>query len=296
MPSHSNKSCPLHHLQHENKYKLKEKDKAAFYSLAEEWVLPAASTKELEEREIVEDSGASMHIVSKRDLNSGELETMRTSRSPTTVMTANGEVQTREEATDNVQELDLFVTVMLLEETPAVLSLGKLCDDHGCTYHCTSGQKTHLTKKGKRNECNLSNFVPFVVRLSTSSCTTPTLISSSSSSQDSVFDANRYTESPVPERSGSTSEEVRETCSINKKTKIKVKEEKKYKAIYRISERIWSMKVVLQRHGETLRLRIESLQALLMNYQWRREQKRNGVRVSIVSTRIVRRTQLAILA
>ena len=35
-----------------------------------------------------------MHLVSKRDLNSAELETMRTSRSPTTVMTANGEVQT----------------------------------------------------------------------------------------------------------------------------------------------------------------------------------------------------------
>ena len=59
-----------------------------------------------------------MHKVSKKDLNSAELETMRTSRSPTTVMTANGEVQTREEATVYVKELDLIVTVMLLEETP----------------------------------------------------------------------------------------------------------------------------------------------------------------------------------
>ena len=71
-------------------YKLKEKDKATFYSPAEEWVLPAASTKEPEEREFAVDSGASMHMVSKRDLNSAELETMRISRSPTTVMTANG--------------------------------------------------------------------------------------------------------------------------------------------------------------------------------------------------------------
>ena len=73
-----------------NMYKLKEKDKAAFYFPAEEWVLQAASTKEPEEREFVVDSGASMHMVSKKDLNSAELETMRTSRSPTTVMTANG--------------------------------------------------------------------------------------------------------------------------------------------------------------------------------------------------------------
>ena len=74
-------------------------------------------------REFEVDSGASMHMVCKRDLNSAELETMRTSRSPTTVMTSNGEVQTREESTVYVKELDLLVTVMFVEETPAVLSL-----------------------------------------------------------------------------------------------------------------------------------------------------------------------------
>ena len=72
--------------------KLKEKDKAAFYFPAEEWVLPAASTKESEKREFVVHSGGSMHMVRKKDLNSAELETMRASRSPTTVMTAKGEV------------------------------------------------------------------------------------------------------------------------------------------------------------------------------------------------------------
>ena len=69
-----------------------------------------------------------------------------------------------------VKELDLFVTVMFLEETPAVLSLGNLCEDHGYTDHLTSGQKPHLTKKGKKIDCNMSNYVPFVVPgLSTSS-------------------------------------------------------------------------------------------------------------------------------
>ena len=117
-----------------------------------------------------------MLLVSKKDLNSAELETMRTSRSPTTVMTDNGEVQTREEATVYVKELDVFVKVMLLQETPAVLPLGKLCEDHGYTYHWTSGQKAHLTKKGKRIDCNISHYVPFVVPgLSTSSSTTSTL-------------------------------------------------------------------------------------------------------------------------
>ena len=102
-------------------YKLKEKDQVTFHFPAEEWVLPAASTKEPQEREFMVDSGASMHIVSKKDLNSAELETMRTS-----MMTANGEVQTREEATVFVKQLDSFVKVLLLEETPAVFWLGKL--------------------------------------------------------------------------------------------------------------------------------------------------------------------------
>ena len=42
------------------------------------------------------------------------------------VMTANGEVQTLEEAQIHVHDLGLFVTVQLLDETPAVLSLGTL--------------------------------------------------------------------------------------------------------------------------------------------------------------------------
>ena len=106
------------------------------------------------------------------------------------MMTANGEVQTREEATEYVKKLDFFVTVMFHEETLAVLSLAKLCEDLGYAYHWSSGQKTHLTKNGKRIDCNISNYVPFVVpRLSASSSTTPAR-TSSSSSQDSVFDVN----------------------------------------------------------------------------------------------------------
>ena len=49
-----------------------------------------------------------MHMVSKRDLNSAELETVTTPRSPTTVMTANGEVQTREESNGIRQRIGLI--------------------------------------------------------------------------------------------------------------------------------------------------------------------------------------------
>ena len=75
-----------------------------------------------------------MHMISKKDFNSAKLETVTTLRSPTTVITANGEVQTKEEATVHVKKLGIFLTMKVFEDTPAVLSLGKLCDEHGYSY------------------------------------------------------------------------------------------------------------------------------------------------------------------
>ena len=123
-------------------HKLKEKDKPTFFSLTNEWSLPAPSTTKSEEREFVVDSCASMHMVSRKDLNSAELGTVQVFKNPTTVMTANGEV----ESTVHVRELDFFVTVTLLENTLAVLSLGKLCEVHWFYYHWTCGQKPHLVR------------------------------------------------------------------------------------------------------------------------------------------------------
>ena len=149
------------------------------------------------------DSGAIMHMVSKKNLNSAELETMRTSRSPSKVTTANGEVITTKEATENVKQLDLLVTVMLLQETPAVLSLGKLCEEHGYTYHWKSGHKAHLIKDGKRIDCNKSNYVKFVVPGISANSSSTTPASSPSSSQDSTsanrdsVSDNRGVETPV---------------------------------------------------------------------------------------------------
>ena len=76
------------------------------------------------------DSGASMHMMNKKNLSSGEMDTVRRSRTPAVVLTANGEVQTHEEAHVFVHDLNLFVTVQKLDNTPAVPSLGKLCEDH----------------------------------------------------------------------------------------------------------------------------------------------------------------------
>ena len=145
-----------------NVFKLKEHERAAFFSSPENRCLPASTLKP-EEREFVVDSGASMHMISKKDLSEAEMDTLTKSCSPTIVITANGEVQTQEEAIVYVKELDIFLTMKVLENTPAVLSLGKLCDENGYSYEWINGQKPHLIKNGIRIICNTENFVPIVV-------------------------------------------------------------------------------------------------------------------------------------
>ena len=142
-------------------FKLKEHERATFFSPPENRCLPASNLKP-EEREFVVDSGASMHMISKKDLSKAEMDTLTKSCSPTIVITANGEVQTHEEAIVYVKELDIFLTMEVLENTPAVLSLGKLCDENGYSYEWINGQKPRLIKNGIRIICNTENFVPIV--------------------------------------------------------------------------------------------------------------------------------------
>ena len=49
-----------------------------------------------------------MHMISNKDLHDAEMDTLTTSRSPMTVVTAIGEVQAHEEATVYVEELDIL--------------------------------------------------------------------------------------------------------------------------------------------------------------------------------------------
>ena len=136
-----------------NVFKLKEHEKAAFFSSPENRCHFASSLKP-EEREFVVDSGASMHMISKKDLSDAEMEFLTKLCSHTTVITANGEVQPHEEAIVYVKELDVFLTMKVFDNTPVVLSLGEFCDENGCSYEWINGQKPHLIKGGIRMICN----------------------------------------------------------------------------------------------------------------------------------------------
>ena len=88
-------------------FKLKEHERATFFSPSESRCLPASSLK-LEFREFIVDSGASIHMIYKKELSDAEMDTLTKSCSPTIVITANGEVQTHEEATVYVKEFHMY--------------------------------------------------------------------------------------------------------------------------------------------------------------------------------------------
>ena len=177
--------------------KLKDHERATFFSHSENWCLPASSLKP-EEREVVVDSGASVQMISKKDLSDAEMDTLTKSCSPTIVITANGEVQTHEEATVYVKELDIFLTMKVLENTPAVLSLGKLCDENGYSYEWINGQKPHLIKNGIRIPCNTENFVPIVVPGLSSSSSGSSSTSKTPSRQESHSSSSSSASSSSP--------------------------------------------------------------------------------------------------
>ena len=145
------------------------------------------------------------------------MDTLTKSCSPTIVITANGEVQTHEEARCTSKKLDIFLTIKVLENTSAVLSLGKLCDENGCSYEWINGQKPHPIKDGIRIQCNTENFVPIAVpglSASSSSGSDPST-SMTLSRQESHCSTSSSSSSSSPTTATSSDSETRESEDWN---------------------------------------------------------------------------------
>ena len=138
-----------------------------------------------------------MHMISKKDLSDAEIDTLTKSCSPTIVITANGEVQTHVQAIVYVKELEKL-TMKVFENTPAVLSLGKLCDENGYSYEWINGQKPHLIYNGIRIICNTENFVPIVVPGLSSSSSGSSSTSRTSMKQESHSSSSSSSSSSSP--------------------------------------------------------------------------------------------------
>ena len=87
-----------------------------------------------------------MHMLSRKDFNSAELETVRISESPTTIVTANGEVITKEEAT--VWPFSHSENSARITDPP---TSGPVVRNH------------NSSKMADESKCNTANCVPIVV-------------------------------------------------------------------------------------------------------------------------------------
>ena len=129
-------------------YKLKNADKTTLCTPIDAKVMPAPTPTRPKEREFVVDSGASMHMMSKKELSPEEMDSKKVQDSHCGI-DCQWEKHTHEEAQVFVHDLNLFVAVQLFQETPAILLLGQLCEDHGYSCEWVSGQKPRLTNMGR---------------------------------------------------------------------------------------------------------------------------------------------------
>ena len=118
------------------------------------------------------DSGSSNHLVQDSpDLRRGGR--VRKLTVPLTMHTANGQVIVDEVVSLVVPQLGITVLAHVLENTPNVLSLGKLAVHHGIRFIWGQGQDApRLTDdKGKITPTWCENYVPFIEAGSAVACT-----------------------------------------------------------------------------------------------------------------------------
>ena len=154
-----------------------------------------------------------MHMISRKVLNPAELDTVEVLfKNPRTVVAANGELQTKEEADSVCQRIGLLRDHKASRRYTGSSFTRKTMRRSREKYHWTSGQKPQLIKNGRKIECNTANYAPFVVSgLSTSSSSSCSLTFPASSSQEAVTP----TQHPASIRSKNMSDEVRGDSSVD---------------------------------------------------------------------------------
>jgi len=117
----------------------------------------------LNKRWLIVDSGASYHIIDSSALTKEELATVRELEQPVQLMTANGPVEACQVADIYVEDLDFVVTALILDDSPPLLSLGKLTKDNGFDYIWRSKQPPCLiSPQGRKIWCTEMKNVPVI--------------------------------------------------------------------------------------------------------------------------------------
>ena len=114
-------------------------------------------------RYFIVDGGASLHLISWKDLSEEEKQTVRKrTGGPLVLQTANDIITLDKKCDVYVKELEITVVALVGDEAPALLSLGKICKEHHYDYIWPhSGGTPYLVGADRRKiYCEPVNNVP----------------------------------------------------------------------------------------------------------------------------------------
>ena len=109
------------------------------------------------------DSGAGLHIVSRKDLSQLGGAEIKQAAKPLNLQTAGGKVRADKAAVVEVERLGKKTEVIVLDDCPSVLSLGRMCMEEGYSFHWDAfGRPCLVSPPGCTTELEVENFVPML--------------------------------------------------------------------------------------------------------------------------------------
>ena len=104
--------------------------------------LPAAAAKEIPRRWLM-DTGSGHDLVSLHDINKKFLKKLKPEHM-ITLCTANGDIDVKEYVTLMIKKLGQNAEILVLEDSPAVLSIGKRVKRYGYSFVWKAGKRPYL--------------------------------------------------------------------------------------------------------------------------------------------------------
>ena len=102
-----------------------------------------------------------MHMLSQKDSSSDEMVLFRRSRAPHDDGGRKWRSANKRGCTSH--DLDLFVTMQILDETPVILLFHQFSPERGHSYEWKNGETPRETNNGKTITCIMDNPAPLVV-------------------------------------------------------------------------------------------------------------------------------------
>ena len=117
-------------------------------------------------RQYIIDSGASLHMVARKSLSRKEQSSLRRTSEPLQLQTANGIVLAEWEVEVEIIPLKVKLWALVLDNTPSVLSLGRLIEDEKFSFSQKPGVTPFLYKAGMNNiTCPMTHHVPYLTSI-----------------------------------------------------------------------------------------------------------------------------------